>query len=165
MAQRRRFVFTLKGHLPTKANSRRIVTNRKTGKPFSIKSDDALSWTENCIIACKKLMRDQTPLLGKLGMKVHIYYRSNRSDLDVGLLQDGLQKGGVYGNDRQLVFIESRKEIDPISPRSEVEVWELEDPQETPVKRRKGVVKLKPIDNKIIPTDNYIPRGSLSTDL
>lgn len=165
MAQRRRFVFTLKGHLPTKANSRRIVTNRKTGKPFSIKSDDARSWTEDCIIACKKLMRVQTPLLGKLGMKATVYYRSNRSDLSVELLMDGLQKGKVYTNDRQLVFIESRKEIDPINPRSEVEVWELEDPKKKGSRRKIARVKWNPIDNKIIPKDNYIPRGSLTTDL
>lgn len=122
----RTYTLTIDGHLPTKANSRRIVLNRKTKKPFSIKSEEANTWTEACILKCKTFMAGKKPLVGEVGLRAHVYYRSNRSDLDVSLLQDGLQKGGIYVNDRQIVQVQAFKHIDKLNPRCIIEVWEIQ---------------------------------------
>ena len=151
---RRKYSFIIDGHLPTKANSRRIVPNKKTGKIMSIKSEDALNWTQACIYICNIFMAGKTPLKGPVALRAHIYYRSNRSDLDVSLLMDGLQKGRIYSNDRQVVYCESFKHIDPI-----VAIWELEEPQKTPIKRKNSDVKKKRVDSNPICPDNLPIRG------
>jgi Holliday junction resolvase RusA-like endonuclease len=163
--KRRKYGFCLWGHLPTKANSRRIVTNKKTGKPFSIKSEDANTWTTDCILACREIMQGKTPLVGQLAMRVHVYYRSNRSDLSVELLMDGLQKGGIYLNDRQIIYQELFKQIDPENPRTEIAVWELEEPQIKAQGSKKKVSKKKDLTDGIPLLDNLHSRGATSRNL
>jgi len=111
----KQITLTIHGHLPRKSNSRRIVVNRRTGKPMVIKSQDALDYERD-------FMR-QVPGSAKIGMKgeLHltavIYYRSNRSDLSDELFCDLMEKAGIIENDRQFVAKILYKRIDKENPR------------------------------------------------
>jgi len=113
------------GHLPRKSNSRRIVVNRRTGKPMVIKSPEALAYERD-------FMR-QVPGSAKIGMKgqLHltavIYYRSNRSDLSDELLCDSIEKAGIIKNDRQFVSKILYKRIDKENPRVVFTVSSIEE--------------------------------------
>ncbi len=110
--------FTIFGNLASKSNSRKLVTIG--GKPAFIKSDRARSFESTAYV--------QIPSKFKLGLEepliltARIYYDSRRPDLDVSLLQDILEKAGVYKNDRQIVELHLFKYLDKVRPRVEIEI-------------------------------------------
>jgi Holliday junction resolvase RusA-like endonuclease len=108
------------GPLPTKSNSRRLV--RRGGRIVSIKSQEALDWTERFTAAASEIRSTEgfRPLHGKLYLTVDVYPDSMRRDLDVELLCDALQRAGLIRNDRDLWDKHAvRKPVDKANPR----VW------------------------------------------
>ena len=110
--------FTIIGEPQSKANSRRLVINKKTGKPMSIKSEKALAYV--------KAVQQQVPILdplleGPLCARITIFYASRRPDLDESLILDALQ-GRVYKNDRQIVEKHVFRVLDRDNPRAHVEI-------------------------------------------
>ena len=109
---------TIFGEPASKANSRQLVTNPRTGKAMFIKSAKA-----------RKYVRDvehQVPvhkplLLGPLIARITIYYATERPDLDESLILDALQKR-VYLNDRQVREKHVYHAIDRAMPRAEIEI-------------------------------------------
>ena len=113
--------FTIIGEPASKANSRRLVINKKTGKPMSIKSEKALAYVK----AVQKQVPILAPLLdGPLVAHISIYYASRRPDLDESLILDALQ-GRIYHNDRQIEIKHVSKGIDKKNPRAYVEIREF----------------------------------------
>ena len=113
--------FTIIGEPQSKANSRRIVTNKKTGKPISIKSDKALDYVKDVRLQVTPLR----PMLeGPLAAHISIYYASHRPDLDESLIFDALQ-GVVYKNDRQIVEKHIWRYLDRKNPRSHISIYEI----------------------------------------
>jgi Holliday junction resolvase RusA-like endonuclease len=104
-------------------NGRQVGRNRRTGKVFNIKSQAAREW-EASITDQAQLCAPRPMLQGPLQFSVLAYYRDNRSDLDVELLYDALQKI-VYKNDRQIVAKCAFKKIDARNPRCECLVREI----------------------------------------
>src|SRR6266568_435013 len=79
---------TITGTVVSLKNSRRLVRNRRTGKPFSIKSKDAERWMRDAVAQIPAKYRGL-----KLGsenqlLKAHvtIWYPSLRSDVDPSIL-------------------------------------------------------------------------------
>ncbi len=72
----------VKGEPASKANSRRKVTNRKTGKPMFIKSAKALAYEEAFKWQVAAQLKGIQPLEGDVYLAVRIYYASRRPDLD-----------------------------------------------------------------------------------
>ena len=107
---------TIIGELASKANSRKLVTNQKTGQPMFIKSAKALDYVRDV----KRQVAVREPLLlGKLKFTATIYYASERPDLDEAILLDALQ-GLIYKNDRQIRERHIFHAIDRRNPRAEV---------------------------------------------
>ena len=120
----REIVMTLHGEPASKANSRRKVTNRATGKPMFIKSDKALSY--------KSMVQQQLALIYNkvkpfeqehLKFEATIYYASRRPDLDESLILDLLQ-GHSYLNDRQIKEKHIKWGLDNANPRTEIRITE-----------------------------------------
>ncbi len=110
------FHLTIFGEPASKSNSRRSVTNPKTGRSKWIKSAKALSYVEGLYWQVPKI----TPLLTAiLALKVTIFYATERPDLDESLILDGLQ-GIIYKNDRQVRYKEVIHHIDRKNPRAEI---------------------------------------------
>lgn len=110
----------LYGQLHSKANSRRAVINRRTGKAMYIKSAEALE----CVASFQAQAREQwqgEPLEGPVTLIAYIYYPSRRQDLDESLLMDLLQ-GIAYHNDRQIECKVIRRGLDKVHPRVELQV-------------------------------------------
>ena len=102
------------GEPASKANSRRLVSIG--GKPRSIKSKKALSYADAFLLQVKPV----EPLLeGELAVTMHIYYASQRPDLDESLILDLLQ-GVLYKNDRQVREKHIEHFIDKANPRTEI---------------------------------------------
>lgn len=109
---------TIKGEPASKANSRRIVRNAKTGLPMVVKSKKALSYVD--LVAAQVPIRE--PLMeGELQIIITIWYASKRPDLDESVILDALQ-GRIYKNDRQIWEKHVYREIDRDNPRAIVTI-------------------------------------------
>lgn len=113
---------TILGELASKSNSRQIV---RFGSRMGVrKGDDALAWVKGCLL---QLGRCPTTYGGPVAMQVFAYYKDNRRDLDIALLQDCLQDkmgkakfgAGIIVNDRQIKEIHAFRRIDKDRPRVE----------------------------------------------
>ena len=102
------------GEACSKANSRRLVRCR--GKTISIKSEKALQFVAS---ALWQLARHRAPIEGEVSITMHIYYCTQRSDLDESLVLDILQ-GYAYRNDRQVRERHVYHHIDKNNPRVEI---------------------------------------------
>jgi len=111
------------GEPASKENSRRLVTNPKTGKIIPIKSKKAAGYVRDFQLQCPLL----TPLLeGDLLIAMEIFYASYRPDLDDSLILDCMQNR-IYLNDRQVKERHLYHSIDKRDPRVEICVGLLSD--------------------------------------
>lgn len=108
--------FTVEGNLLSMKNSRRIVRNPKTGRVMVIKSRQALEYEKSFLLQVPKRVR--LSFTDPVSLEVVVWYQSRRSDLDIELLKDLLQKADVIGNDRQIVHMRAWKLIDRVRPRA-----------------------------------------------
>ncbi len=119
--------FVIHGEPASKANSRRLVRNKETGKLMSIKSAKALGYAQAAALQAPRLM-----LEGDLSFTATLYYSSRRPDLDASVLLDALE-GRCYANDRQIKALHLIRAIDEKYPRSEITLTELENDDQTAV--------------------------------
>jgi Holliday junction resolvase RusA-like endonuclease len=130
--------FTILGEPASKANSRKIVINPRTGKTMSIKSDKALSWASNALRQIPPVARLR--IEGRITLTLEIFYATERPDMDESIVLDVLQdqyntltapgrkaervllQAGVYRNDRQVRERHVYHRIDRTNPRVEVHV-------------------------------------------
>lgn len=143
-------IFTILGEAASKANSRQIVM--RGGKPMSIKSDKALDFERNALRQIPPRYRVQ--YTGPVAVTLHIFYASERPDLDESIVLDVLQdryetqkltkaqkdagmkaerylvQRGVYVNDRQVREKHVFHGIDRANPRTVVHILPLQ-PQQT----------------------------------
>lgn len=129
--------FTIIGQPASKANSRQIVTIG--GRPSSIKSKAARTFEDDSL--------PQIPIAARVELTVpvratlHLYYASERSDLDESIVLDVLQtrwkkdkktgerycvQRGVYANDRLVREKHVFHHIDKANPRVEILIEPLE---------------------------------------
>lgn len=107
---------TIYGEPASKANSRRLVMNRKTGRPMFVKSQKALNYLSSLL---RQIPLREPLMAGELAVTLHIYYASHRPDLDESLILDGLQDR-IYENDRQVREKHVYHCIDKQNPRTEI---------------------------------------------
>jgi Holliday junction resolvase RusA-like endonuclease len=96
-------------------NQRRIVRNRATGRPFVIKSHDALSYAQSFSMQVPHDKR--IGYEGQVSVRARIWYPSRRNDLDMEYLCDLLQRCNVLKNDRQIAHKECWKGLSKENPR------------------------------------------------
>ena len=115
------FEKTILGEPASKANSRRIVKFKKTGRIMSIKSKKALSYAESF----KQQATSIDPLISAdVLLYCKIFYCTRRPDLDESLICDLLQ-GIAYVNDRQVKMKIVCHGLDKDNPRTDIKVGEL----------------------------------------
>ncbi len=125
--------FTVPGKLVSMKNSRRLLKNRRNGKMFSAKSEEAVNYTQEFRFRWFNVVRwmkgERFEPLGSLEspLRAHIsvFYPSRRSDLDCALVYDCLQQFGVIANDRFIVEKHEFLHIDKENPRVEITVEEI----------------------------------------
>lgn len=88
------------GTLYGKANSRKVIINKRTGKPMVIKQDGAFRFQKDFMLQVKKIPE---PYEGKVSLSACVYYPDNRQDLEIELLKDCIEKAGIIKNDKQIV--------------------------------------------------------------
>jgi Holliday junction resolvase RusA-like endonuclease len=105
------------------------IKNRKiqTRRGFVFKNPLAIQYEKDFELQCPASARlnlgsKQRPLK----LTVRVYYQSWRSDVDIGIVKDMLQKCGVVSNDRwiRVEHIEALS-VDAKNPRVEIELGEL----------------------------------------
>lgn len=150
--------FTLLGEPASKSNSRELVTFggkvvkdgdgkvvrnaegkavRAGGRPSLIKSEKARNYEREATLQIPNSAK--VMLQGDLRITLHVYYASERPDLDESVVLDVLQtkfdgprkngviiRRGVYINDRQVREKHVYHAIDKLNPRTEIEVEALE---------------------------------------
>ena len=110
----------ISGDLMSKSNSR-IMTHRN-GSPRLIKKQKALEYIDSSILQLKSQLRSHRTFTEPVYLHIIVYYSSKRPDLDISLIQDILEKVGVYKNDRLVYEIKAYKKFDKNNPRCEIEV-------------------------------------------
>lgn len=123
---------TILGEPASKANQRQLV---KFGdRPAIIKSAKARNYEQSAALQIPSSARMM--LVGRLRVTIHIYYATQRPDLDESVVLDVLQakrkKGvllreGVYNNDRQVREKHIYHHIDANRPRAEICVETLDE--------------------------------------
>lgn len=132
--------FTVLGQAASKANSRQLV---KLGSRIrSIKSAAALAFEAGMLRQIPVPARQM--LTGPCGVRLRMFYASQRSDLDESVVLDCLQaryalikrangsrekrllQKGVVINDRQFKQKHVYHAIDAGNPRVEITVWQLQ---------------------------------------
>jgi len=114
----------INGKLYTKSNSRIFTTFG--GRPRLIKSADSQNYVRSAILQIKTQLKDHTTFEEPVILEAHVWYENKRPDLDISLLQDILEKAGVYKNDRLVHEIHAFKYFDKDNPRVLVRVHPLE---------------------------------------
>jgi Holliday junction resolvase RusA-like endonuclease len=105
------------GELCSKSNGRQIV--RFGHRLASIKGDKARQYVVDFM---RQVPVSKTPLVDEpVALYARCYYKDNRRDLDVALLQDCIQKACIINNDRQVKEIHAWRYLDKLWPR--VEFW------------------------------------------
>ncbi len=127
-----KIALTIKGEPASKANSRQLV--RFGNRPAIIKSQKARDYERDALLQIPTSKRAM--LEGRLKITIHVYYRTNRPDLDESVILDVLQarykKGvllreGVYENDRAIREKHIFHHIDKHDPRAEILVETIDD--------------------------------------
>ena len=122
---------TIYGEPASKANSRQLVT--RNGLPMIIKSQKALDYEHAALQQIPYLAK--LMLEGELTATIHVYYATERPDLDESIILDVLQakfetsgqrkictRKGVYLNDRQVRERHVYHHIDKLNPRAVIEI-------------------------------------------
>lgn len=93
------------------------------GRSMALKSAEAREFLVRAQVAARQAMRGRAPLDGDLELSVVAYWPRRGADSDAALkpVKDALQ-GIVYANDRLVCQDHSRREHDPVNPRTEVTV-------------------------------------------
>ncbi len=116
------------GQLYSKANSRRVGVNPRTGRVMNIKKAEAISWKNAAIT----LMCAQGKELDPHGMlvplqkrfcyavRVVVHYATWMSDLDESLAWDALQEARIFPNDSMIVVKYGEKWVSKHNPRVEI---------------------------------------------
>jgi len=90
------------GNVPSKKNSKRIVTNRTTGKPFIISSKIHGDWHNSAIPEMKRQWQGYKITQYPIGITMTFYWKDlRRHDLDNGVatILDALKDAGVIEDD------------------------------------------------------------------
>ncbi len=130
-----RVAFTIYGEPASKANSRRLALTH--GRMRVIKSAKALAFESAALLQIPIAAR--VMYVGPVRVTLHLYYASERSDLDDSLVLDAMQaryasgglargylaRAGVIVNDRQVREKHVYHAIDRERPRAEVIVESL----------------------------------------
>ena len=126
--------FVVLGEPCSKANSRRLVTNSRTKKLMSIKSEKALNYVKAFQMQCPQV---EPPMADDLKVTIKIYYGSRRPDLDESVILDCMQsvihidkktkhrtvlRNNIYHNDRQVKEKHIIWALDTENPRAEITV-------------------------------------------
>lgn len=117
---------TLIGISYSMKNSRRLVVNKRTGKPMFIKSSKAVKAFHDFVIQAKAQWDGREPIPPPAHVSGIIYYPNRRFDLDPSMLFDILQVAGVVKNDRHIMSMKMAKGLSPDNPRIEIEVMPME---------------------------------------
>lgn len=110
------------GRTYSKANSRRLVFNKRTQRIMFIKSKEAIEFTESFF---QQIAKPKETITCEVILVCRIWYQSRRSDLDESLVMDVLQKRGVIANDRLIREKHIYGDVDPDNPRVEMELYSL----------------------------------------
>lgn len=107
----------VKGELASKSNSRRWF-----GPGRFAKSEKACNFADS--FSLQLTGQPRFPILeGEVVLEAHIYYASQRPDLDESLLMDCIQKAGLLTNDRQIREKHIYHGIDKANPRVSFRIY------------------------------------------
>lgn len=87
-----------------------------------IKKPAAIHYVEDALWQLKSQLRSHITFTEPIKITITIWYKSKLSDLDVSLIQDVLEKAGVYKNDRLVHELHAYKRFDKFDPRLEVTI-------------------------------------------
>lgn len=120
------YCLTIIGRPAVLKNTKRIFRNRKTGKPFIAKSQQATDWMTSAIEQLRHQWRSKEPLPKKPIHTKMLFYLPTRDTSDLSNLyqgtEDALQKAGVIANDYWIASHDGSRRIKDNNETPRVEV-------------------------------------------
>jgi len=112
-------MITILGQVPSKSNGYKIGNNRLYKSRELKEYENRFSW-----LYALAQGKSSEPLKEKFSIEIHVYFQSNRSDLDnaAKIILDCLQTCGVIENDRLCHRLLMYKFLDKDNPRIEFEI-------------------------------------------
>lgn len=157
-------VLNIQGQPPRKSNSRRIVTNRKTGKPMVVKSKEALAWME---AAAWQIPDEAKCNVGRpdqlLRIELFVRYKTRQPDLSTELILDMLQKAGVIKDDRYVFEKAEYKQIDKENPGVDLVITATEEHNLTQEQRKVIMYELARVRHALVDIEGPFDDGSVLT--
>lgn len=122
------------GVIYSKKNSKRIITNRHTGKPMITSNSNAKAMEDDMVLQFKHQARDYDyALTPPLAVEIKIWEKDHtRRDLDnqATSVLDALVRAGVIEDDSVNVIQELNVKLagfDRKEPKANIKIWELND--------------------------------------
>lgn len=157
-------VLSIQGQPPRKSNSRRIVRNKKTGKPLMIKSRKALGWLE---AAAWQIPEEAKRKVGSpdqpLRIEFFVRYETRMPDLSTELILDMLQKNGVIRDDRYVFEKIEHKIIDREDPGVDLVITATEEHNLTQDQRKVIIYELAQVQHALVDIEGPYEDGSILT--
>ena len=112
-------MITILGQVPSKSNGYKIGNNRLYKSKELTEYEKRFTW----LLALAK-GKPSEPIKEKFSIEIHVYFQSNRSDLDnaAKIILDCLQTSGVIENDRLCHRLLMYKFVDKENPRIDFEI-------------------------------------------
>ena len=123
MDSRVRYVYVIEGRTPSGKNHQRIFRNRRTGKPFNVKSKAATEWLGHAHLQLLGQRGHRAIPVGPYTVERHFYQSSYRTDLDnmVALVNDACS-GVIITDDSEILEDHNYYWIDKARPRVELTI-------------------------------------------
>lgn len=118
----------LQGQVPAQKNNKRVVYNRRTGKPFIISDAKVKNWQAKGFVQLKSV----SPVVGAVEIEMVFYNKDKRKrDIDNMLTSvlDLLKNSGIIEDDNCFIVQKLSARfggVDKINPRAEVSIITLD---------------------------------------
>jgi len=109
----------------SKSNSGRQFVNRRTGKPFKAKSEQACTFMRDAVMHLRAYRPAPFDRNDMIRADIVVRYPNHRRDFDVELVYDAIQKAGILPNDRQIREKYGRAEDETGEPRIRIKLTKI----------------------------------------
>jgi Holliday junction resolvase RusA-like endonuclease len=115
---------TIWGKVPSKASSRQLIWNKRTGRPMIISSEKTLQYEKDFAKQVLKKNKNQFSPKDRLKVTIDWWTTDYRQDIDniVKTIFDCLQENEIIVNDNKIDAYSVARIIDKDAPRIEVDI-------------------------------------------
>jgi len=116
------FILVVYGKVPSKSSSRRIIINRRTGRPMVISSKKTLMYEKDFAKQVTSQYKNKFNPDDRLKVSINWYSNNFKQDIDniPKVILDNCEKNDIIYNDNRVDFLQITRIIDKKNPRADI---------------------------------------------